>query len=105
MKVHHAKFSVGQLVVHKLFNYRGVIFDVDPVFQGSEEWYVKVALSCPPKDEPWYNVLVHNAFHETYVAERNLIPDSSIEPINHPLIEDFFELYQGGSYIPSQRNN
>ena len=105
MKVHHAKFSVGQLVVHKLFNYRGVIFDVDPVFQGSEEWYVKVALSCPPKDKPWYKVLVHNAFHESYVAERNLIPDSSIESINHPLIEYFFKRYQSGNYIHSQRNN
>ncbi len=105
MKAHHAKFSVGQLVVHKLFNYRGVIFDVDPDFQGSEEWYVKVALSCPPKDEPWYKVLVHNAFHETYVAERNLIPDRTSEPINHPLIGDFFERSQDGSYILTQRKN
>ncbi len=105
MTVHHAKFSVGQLIVHKLFNYRGIIFDVDPVFQGSDEWYTQVALSCPPKDEPWYKVLVHNAFHDTYVAERNIIADITHEPINHPLIEDLFEHYEDGSYIPNQRKN
>jgi len=105
MTVHHAKFSVGQLIVHKLFNYRGIIFDVDPVFQGSDEWYTQVALSCPPKDEPWYKVLVHNAFHDTYVAERNIIADITHDPINHPLIEDLFEHCKDGSYIPNQRNN
>lgn len=105
MTVHHAKFSVGQLIVHKLFNYRGIIFDVDPVFQGSDEWYTQVALSCPPKDEPWYKVLVHNAFHDTYVAERNIIADITHEPINHPLIEDLFEYCEDGSYIPNQRKN
>jgi heat shock protein HspQ len=105
MTVHHAKFSVGQLIVHKLFNYRGIIFDVDPVFQGSDEWYTQVALSCPPKDEPWYKVLVHNAFHDTYVAERNIIADITNDPINHPLIEELFEHSEDGSYIPNQRNN
>ncbi len=105
MTVHHAKFSVGQLIVHKLFNYRGIIFDVDPVFQGSDEWYTQVALSCPPKDEPWYKVLVHNAFHDTYVAERNIIADITHDPINHLLIEDLFEYCEDGSYIPNQRKN
>jgi len=105
MKIYHAKFSVGQLVVHKLFNYRGIVYDVDPGFLGSNEWYTKVALSCPPKDEPWYKVLVHNAFHETYVAERNLMPDTIIEAINHPLIETFFECCEDGKYTPTQRQN
>ena len=105
MTIHRAKFSVGQLIVHKLFNYRGIIFDVDPVFQGSDEWYAQVALSCPPKDKPWYKVLVHNAFHDTYVAERNMIADITHEPINHPLIEDLFEHREDGNYIPSQRKN
>ena len=105
MTVQHAKFCVGQLIVHKLFNYRGIIFDVDPQFQGSEEWYNQVALSCPPKDEPWYKVLVHNAFHETYVAERNMFADISHEPINHPLIEDLFERLEDGSYLPIKQKN
>lgn len=105
MKIHHAKFSVGQLIIHKLFNYRGIIYDVDPAFLGSDEWYNMVALSCPPKDEPWYKVLVHNAFHETYVAERNLIPDITTEAINHPLIETLFECWEDGKYTPIQRKN
>ncbi|NIO43054.1 MAG: heat shock protein HspQ, partial [Burkholderiales bacterium] len=81
-----AKFHVGQLVHHRLFDYRGVIADVDPSFQGTEEWYQHVARTKPPKDEPWYRVLVHKAQHETYVAERNLEPDTSGTPVEHPLV-------------------
>jgi len=105
MKIHHAKFSVGQLIIHDLFNYRGIIYDVDPAFLGSDEWYAMIALSCPPKDKPWYKVLVHNAFHETYVAERNLIPDITAETINHPLVETLFECLEDGKYTPIQRKN
>ena len=79
MKTRHASLSVGQVVQHKLFGYRGVIVDVDPTFESSDEWYEVVALSRPPKDRPWYHVLVHNATHRTYVAERNLEPDASEE--------------------------
>ncbi len=100
-----AKFSIGQLVYHKLFNYRGVIIDVDPVFQGSEEWYEQVALSRPPKDRPWYRVLVHNAFHETYVAERNLMDDDSMEPVNHPLVDAIFDTFEHGHYTLKQQSN
>ncbi|MFT5426898.1 MAG: heat shock protein HspQ [Gammaproteobacteria bacterium] len=105
MKAHLAKFSVGQLIVHKLFSYRGIIFDVDPAFQGSDEWYEQVALSRPPKDEPWYRILVHNAIHDTYVAERNIIADITDEHINHPLIEDLFQQCEDGSYLARHRNN
>jgi len=93
-----AKFHIGQLIHHRLFDYRGVVVDVDPVFQGSEEWYDQVALSCPPKDKPWYRVLVHEAEHETYVAERNLEPDPSGDPIRHPLLDYFFFGLDGDSY-------
>ncbi len=62
------KFFVGQVVHHTLFDYRGVVFDLDPVFAGTEEWYEQVARSRPPKDEPWYHVLVGGASHITYVA-------------------------------------
>ena len=105
MQVSNAKFSVGQLVTHRLFNYRGVIVDVDPDFQGTEEWYIRVALTRPPRDKPWYRVLVHNASHETYVAERNLDADDSGNPVNHPMVSYIFSDFVNGKYISQQQNN
>jgi heat shock protein HspQ len=98
MDTHRARFSVGQLVHHKLFDYRGVIIDVDPTFRGSDEWYEAVARSGPPKDRPWYHVLVHNAAHRTYVAERNLESDESGEPIVHPELDSFLGDLRDGAY-------
>lgn len=92
------KFRIGQLVRHKLFDYRGVVVDADPTFSLSQEWYEQVARSRPPKDRPWYRVLVHSARHETYVAERNLEPDPSQEPIEHPAISEFFDRFVGDHY-------
>jgi heat shock protein HspQ len=66
-----ANFSIGQIVQHRLFNYRGVVIDVDYKFLGTEDWYEQVARSRPPKEQPWYHVLVDNSIHQTYVAERN----------------------------------
>ena len=100
-----AKFSIGELVHHRLFDYRGVVFDVDPVFQGTEEWYQQVARSRPPKDQPWYHVLVHDADHTTYVAERNLQPDTSGEPINHPHLSALFDGFSGGHYQRTVKTN
>jgi len=100
-----ANFSVGDLVHHRLFDYRGVVVDVDPRFMLSEEWYETVAVSCPPKDKPWYRVLVHNATHDTYVAERNLEPDTTGEPVSHPLVDDHFAAFRNGRYITSARTN
>jgi len=100
-----AKFNVGDLVIHKLFNYRGVIFDIDPVFLGTDEWYEKVALTRPPKNKPWYRVLVDNAFHETYVAEQNLQADHSGRRINHPMIETYFDRFENGRYLTCGRRN
>lgn len=93
-----ARFCVGALVHHRLFGYRGVIVDVDPAYQGSDEWYETVARSRPPKDAPWYHVLVHDASHMTYVAERNLAPDETGEPIRHPLLHHFFDDFGDGHY-------
>ena len=93
-----AKFSIGQIVDHKLFDYRGVIADVDPCYQGTDEWYEQVALSRPPKDQPWYRVLVDKALHETYVAERNLEKSSVTKPIAHPMIDVFFGDFKNGIY-------
>lgn len=99
----HAKFSIGQLVKHKLFGYRGVIYDVDPVFAGSDEWYRQMARSRPPKDKPWYKVLVHDATHETYVAEQNLEPDASQAPVLHPGVGVVFGEFKNGVYRSKQR--
>lgn len=92
------KFTIGQIVTHLLFGYRGVIYDVDPVFLGSEDWYDQMAKSRPPKDQPWYRVLVHGAQHETYVAERNLTPDSSGDAIVHPAVAALFSEFRDGIY-------
>lgn len=100
-----AEFHIGQIVHHKLFNYRGVIFGVDPVFSQSEEWYQTMAMSRPPKDKPWYEVLVDGAAHTTYVAERNLEPSQDTEQIQHPLLGHFFNQYDGTRYFPIQRGN
>lgn len=94
-----AKFSVGELVHHLLFNYRGVVVDVDMTFGGTEEWYAVMAPSRPPKDQPWYRVLVDDASHETYVAERNLEPDREGTPIRHPEIEQYFGEFARGRYV------
>ena len=101
----HAQFSRGDLAHHRLFDYRGVVVDVDPRLMLSEEWYEAVALSRPPKDRPWYRVLVHDAKRETYVAERNLEPDTSGEPIRHPLIETCFHSFSHGHYLTAGRIN
>ena len=105
MVTQNAKFRIGQLIEHRLFDYRGVIFDVDPVFQGTDAWYDNVARTRPPRDRPWYRVLVHNAGHETYVAERNLQADVSRDPVNHPLINEIFAGFDNGIYRARQRSN
>ena len=93
------RFFVGQLVHHKRFEYRGVVADVDATFQLSPEWYEQMARSRPPKDRPWYHVLVHQGDHMTYVSERNLETDPSDERIVHPLLSDFFTDFANGRYI------
>ncbi len=101
----NARFSIGDLVYHKLFDYRGVIVDVDPRLMLSDAWYETVARSRPPKDKPWFRVLVHDSMHETYVAERNLEPDTSGAPVRHPLIDTFFRNFSDGHYSTAGRMN
>ena len=100
-----ARFHVSQIVRHRLFGYRGAIFDVDPVFAASEEWYAQVARSRPPKDAPWYHVLVHAAAHTTYVAERNLYADPDPAQIDHPMLGEFFTLFEGTRYLTGGKTN
>ncbi len=92
------KFKIGQVIHHKLFDYRGVIYGVDDVFKGTDEWYNLMAKSKPPKDKPWNHVLVHNSQHTTYVAERNLEVDVEGDSIDHPLVPLLFDELKDGQY-------
>ena len=93
-----AKFSIGQVVHHLRFDYRGVIVDVDASYAGTEKWYHEVARSRPRRDRPWYHVLVHQADHSTYVAERHLELDEGGGPIEHPQLTAHFDSFEGGRY-------
>lgn len=98
------RFSIGDLVRHKLFDYRGVIIGVTPQFEGTDEWYETVARSKPPKHQPWYHVLPHGAVHQTYVADRNLQPDYTARPIEHPLLKKYFTHFIAGRYVSGRMN-
>ncbi len=99
------KFAIGQIVHHRLFDYRGVVVDIDATFSLTEAWYDQVAKSRPPKDAPWYRVLVGGGMHETYVAEQNLEEDSLGTPIEHPMLEHFFDAFEDGHYVRSRALN
>ena len=92
------KFFVGQIVHHNRFDYRGVIVDVDASFQGTESWYDQVAHSRPPKDQPWYRILVDGIDQETYVAERHLEPAPDTTPVSHPELLKMFNGFADGVY-------
>ena len=96
-----ARFAIGEVVKHRLFDFRGVIFDVDPVFANSEEWYQSIPEDIrPSKDQPFYHLLAENAesSYVAYVSQQNLLPDDSDEPIDHPAISDMFDHYSDGRY-------
>ena len=105
MNDYKAKFKIGQIVHHKLFDYSGVVFDIDPFFQSSDEWYEQVAQSRPPKNKPWYHVLVHTAEHTTYVAEQNLDLEKHPKSIQHPLINSLFAKFDGSQYHLKSKAN
>ena len=94
-------YNIGQVIHHKLFDYRGVILKVDDYFKLSDEWYNSMAKSKPPKDKPWYCILVHNQTYTTYVAERNLCPDDSDKEIIHPMMPMYFTTLKNGVYSKS----
>jgi heat shock protein HspQ len=96
-----ARFAIGEVVRHKIFDFRGVIFDVDPVFANSEEWYEAIPEALrPPKDQPYYHLLAENAesSYVAYVSQQNLIADDSDEPVDHPAITTMFNGLEGGRY-------
>jgi len=100
-----AKFSIGQLIHHTLFDYRGVIVDIDAHFRGSETWYQNATHSKPPKDSPWYHVLVDGDELATYVAERNLEADLNLAPIRHREVALHFDHMENGTYILRSKAN
>ena len=106
-KARAAKFSIGQIVRHRIFPFRGVIFDVDPVFSNTEEWWLAIPEEIrPPKDQPFYHLLAENDDTEyiAYVSEQNLLADRSDEPLRHPQINDFFSTRNGDIYVARDRD-
>ncbi|HRJ53463.1 MAG TPA: heat shock protein HspQ [Candidatus Thiothrix moscowensis] len=101
-----ASFGIGQVIHHRQFNYRGVIFDVDPDFQGTDEWFQKNhEVGNPSRDEPWYHVLIDQDGRVAYVAECNLEVDDATIPVEHPLLENFFTGFNGDHYQARQTLN
>jgi heat shock protein HspQ len=102
-KTRMAKFMIGQVVRHRVFEFRGVVFDIDPEFNNTEEWYEAIPADVrPSKDQPFYHLFAENAETEyiAYVSEQNLLPDTSEEPIRHPQVAEIFERDGTGSYKP-----
>lgn len=95
-----SNFFIGQIIQHKLFNYQGIIVDVDFEYSGTDDWYENVAHSRPDKAQPWYKVLVNDATHQTYVAEQNLSLSSTNAEINNPLTSVYFTQTEGNVYTP-----
>src|SRR5919202_5711978 len=97
----HARFGIGDVVRHRIFDFRGVIFDVDPEFSNSDEWYEAIPEALrPSKEQPFYHLLAENseATYVAYVSQQNLVPDESDEPVDHPAIGTMFDRMEGGRY-------
>ncbi|HMP62864.1 MAG TPA: heat shock protein HspQ [Phenylobacterium sp.] len=101
METRHAKYAIGQVVRHRIFPFRGVIFDVDPEFANTEEWLNSIPPNVRPrKDQPFYHLLAENAesAYVAYVSEQNLLPDDTGEPVAHPQAAVLFETFHGDHY-------
>jgi heat shock protein HspQ len=97
----HARFAIGDVVRHRLFGFRGVIFDIDPVFANTEEWYAAIPQDIrPARDQPFYHLLAENGegSYVAYCSQQNLERDESDEPVDHPAIAGLFDAFSGGRY-------
>ncbi|MEM7496976.1 MAG: heat shock protein HspQ [Pseudomonadota bacterium] len=97
-----AKFSIGQVVKHRFHPFRGVIFDVDPIFNNTEEWWQSIPEDVrPKKEQPFYHLFAENetSYYVAYVSEQNLLPDDSGLPIEHPQIPEVFAAHDGDAYV------
>ena len=102
-KMRKAKYTLGQVVKHRLYSFRGVVFDIDPEFANTEEWWESIPAEIRPrKDQPYYHLFAENEETEyiAYVSEQNLLPDTSGMPMRHPQIAEVFERDESGSYRP-----
>jgi heat shock protein HspQ len=100
-KIRNAKYQLGQVVRHRLYPFRGVVFDIDPVFDNTDEWYQSIPAEIRPhKDQPFYHLFAENDETEyvAYVSEQNLLPDNSGEPLKHPQIAHVFVMDDNGGY-------
>ena len=100
-----AKFQIGQVVRHRFFPFRGVIFDVDPVFDNTEEWWLAIPKEVrPAKDQPFYHLLAENedTTYVAYVSEQNLLPDETGQPVAHPQVDEIFCELRDGRYVVRQ---
>ena len=98
-----AKFTLGEVVKHRVFSFRGVIFDIDPVFNNSDEWWLAIPENVrPSKDQPFYHLFAENGETEyiAYVSEQNLLPDTSGKPVRHPQVAEVFQREDDGTYRP-----
>ncbi len=96
-----ARFGIGEVVRHRIFDFRGVVFDVDPVFSNSEEWYQSIPEDIrPSRDQPFYHLLAENmeSSYVAYVSQQNLIADEDEGPVDHPAISGMFEHFDGQRY-------
>ena len=101
-EIAHARFAIGEIVRHRLLDFRGVIFDVDPEFANSQEWYDAIPETMrPAKDQPFYHLLAENAeaSYIAYVSQQNLVRDNSDEPVEHPAIPTMFDRFDQGRYL------
>jgi heat shock protein HspQ len=99
-KSHEAKFRIGQILQHRIYPFRGVVFDIDPVFNNTDEWWKAIPVEIrPSKEQPFYHLLAENEETEyvAYVSEQNLVPDTSNAPLRHPKISELFETHKDGS--------
>jgi heat shock protein HspQ len=102
-KIRIAKYTIGQVVRHRVYPFRGVVFDIDPLFSNTEEWYQAIPAEVRThKDQPFYHLFAENAETEyvAYVSEQNLLPDESGEPIRHPQVAEVFDRDDDGGYRP-----
>lgn len=102
----NAKFSIGQVVKHRVYAFRGVIFDVDPSFNNTEEWWLAIPAEVRPrKDQPYYHLLAENkeTTYTAYVSEQNLLPDETGKPVRHPDVPSLFGDLKDGQYAPKRR--
>jgi heat shock protein HspQ len=107
MRSRSAKFGIGEVVKHRFYPFRGVIFDVDPVFANTEEWWRSIPAEMrPSKEQPFYHLYAENADSQyvAYVSEQNLVSDESGEPIRHPQVREVFERTEDGRYCARGRS-